>query len=303
MDWDNLKVVLAVSRTGSLTAAARQLGMDQTTAGRRLSALEDHLGTPLFMRAKSGFVATSDGQIVIGHARRVEARLGRMRDQINAAHDSVAGLVRIRANNWMLQRFASGLFPDLLRRHPGLELRLSGRLPPITHSEIATLSFWFDAEPVAPDMALPFARFPYAAFRRDGMDEADPNWVQFRDDEARGPSFSRIIGQRLPKGSRIRLTATDAQILLDAVRSGTGQGILPVCLAEDDPTLRRASGPLGHIDRVLHVHVDPDIGRTRRVQVILHELRARLGSLFGAEPLPSRHPLLKNPAPQSVFGS
>ncbi len=303
MDWDNLKVVLAVSRTGSLTAAARQLGMDQTTAGRRLSALENHLGAPLFLRAKSGFVATSDGQIVIGHARRVEARMGRMQDQISAAHHAVTGLVRVKANNWMLQRLASGLFPDLLRRHPGLELQLSGRLPPITHSEVATVSFWFDAEPVPPDIALPFARIPYAAFRPDGMDEADPNWVQFRDDEARGPSFTRLIGQRLPKGAAVRLTATDAQILVDAVRSGTGQGILPVCLADNDPTLRRASGSLGHIDRILHVHVDPDIGKTRRVQVVLHELRAKLGQLFGAEPLPSRHSLLTPPAPQTVAGS
>lgn len=303
MDWDNLKVVLAVSRTGSLTAAARQLGMDQTTAGRRLSALENHLGAPLFLRAKSGFVATADGRIVIGNARRVEARMGRMQDQINAARKTVAGLVRIKANNWMLQRLASGLFPDLLRRHTGLELQLSGRLPPITHSEIATLSFWFDAEPAPPDIALPFARIPYAAFRRDGMDEADPNWVQFRDDEARGPSFSRIVRQRLPQGARVRLTATDAQILIDAVRSGTGQGILPVCLAENDPTLRRASGPLAHIDRILHVHVDPDIGRTRRVQVILHALRARLGPLFGAESLPNRHPLLTPAAAQDLPGA
>lgn len=200
--------------------------------------------------------------------------------------------MQVRANNWMLQRLASGLFPKLLAAHPGLKLQLSGRLPPITHGDVATISFWFNAEPQPPDIALPFCRVPYAAFRPAGLDEDDPNWVQFRDDEARGPSFTRQVGQRLPKGAKIRMTATDAQVVLDAVRGGVGQAVLPVCLAAIDPALNRASGRLGHIDRILYVHLDPDIGRIRRVQVILHELSAMLGPLFAAEPLPTRHPVL-----------
>ncbi len=75
MDWSHLKVVLAVSRAGSLTGAARLLGTDQTTAGRRLTALEDQLGTALFVRSKAGFLPTEPGRIVIANAERVETRL------------------------------------------------------------------------------------------------------------------------------------------------------------------------------------------------------------------------------------
>ena len=102
-DWDHLKVVLAINRGGSLTAAATLLGMDQTTAGRRLNALEESLGNALFLRSKGGFAATEAGQIVIENAQRVEARLDQMRETLDDIHDGVSGVLRLTGNNWMLQ--------------------------------------------------------------------------------------------------------------------------------------------------------------------------------------------------------
>ncbi len=55
-DWDNLRIVLAVFRHGSLAAAARVLRVDETTIGRRLKALETALGTRLFDRTAHGLV-------------------------------------------------------------------------------------------------------------------------------------------------------------------------------------------------------------------------------------------------------
>ena len=85
MDWSHLKVALAVSRGGSLTSAAQLLGMDQTTAGRRLNALEDQLGVALFVRAKSGFLPTEQGQLVVERALKVEAEIDRMAEDIAAS--------------------------------------------------------------------------------------------------------------------------------------------------------------------------------------------------------------------------
>ena len=64
-DWNGLKIVLAIHRAGSLKAAAAALKVDQSTVGRRLSAIEAELGTILFIRDNHGFEATDAGRKVI----------------------------------------------------------------------------------------------------------------------------------------------------------------------------------------------------------------------------------------------
>ena len=130
-DWNHLKIVLAIARAGSLTGAARHLGVDQTTTGRRLTTLEHQLGKTLFIRAKSGFVPTEDGHIVIEAASKLEADVVRMADALSDAEDGVSGVVRILGNPWMRERFAANGLMSLLARHPNLQIKLSGRLPPI----------------------------------------------------------------------------------------------------------------------------------------------------------------------------
>jgi len=72
MRWDNLQILLAVRWEGSLTRAAQFLGLDQSTAGRRLTQLEADLGAVLFVRSKSGFAPTQAGEAAILRAKEVE---------------------------------------------------------------------------------------------------------------------------------------------------------------------------------------------------------------------------------------
>ena len=72
MNWDDLKVALAVGRTGSLSRAALQLGVNQSTATRRLVALEAQVGKTLFVRSQAGLTPTEAGRIAIARAGDVE---------------------------------------------------------------------------------------------------------------------------------------------------------------------------------------------------------------------------------------
>ena len=64
MDWNDLKLVLAIHRAGNLKGAAQVMKIDQSTAGRRLAALEANLGAILFVRARSGFSLTDAGEAI-----------------------------------------------------------------------------------------------------------------------------------------------------------------------------------------------------------------------------------------------
>ena len=287
MDWDHIKVVLAVARGGNLTKAAQLLGMDQTTAGRRLTALEEQLGSVLFVRSKSGFVLTEQGQIVIERAKDVENDVDRLLEEVAASREGIAGIVRLMANNWMLERLAETVLPSLLADHPRLQLVLSGRLPPAPLHGEATLSLWCDAEARATETSLPLCRVPYATYRAKGADVPRNYWVQFRDDDAFGPSFSRLIQRRLDPSAEVRMTATDAHILRAAARQGIGNCILPMCVAEDDPELERLPESTKPIWRVLHLHQNQDHVDMQRVDVVRAALFSAIERAFGGAPLNS----------------
>ena len=74
MNWDDLKIVLAVGRRLTLAAAGRDLGVDPTTVGRRIVAIEEELGTRLFDRTGAGYAATHTGAIAIAHAEEMELK-------------------------------------------------------------------------------------------------------------------------------------------------------------------------------------------------------------------------------------
>ena len=72
MNWDDLRYVLAVARQRTLAAAGRELGVDSTTVGRRILAIETQLGARLFERTGEGFAATHTGEIARARAEEIE---------------------------------------------------------------------------------------------------------------------------------------------------------------------------------------------------------------------------------------
>ena len=81
MNWDDIRVFLAVRRAGTLRGASRELGVDQTTVGRRLAALESGLGVTLFLRSPGGYALTGEGERALAAAER----MGRERIAVPAA--------------------------------------------------------------------------------------------------------------------------------------------------------------------------------------------------------------------------
>jgi len=87
LDWSLIRSFLAVAETGSLSAAARRLGLSQPTLGRQVRAAEAALGTPLFTRAARGLVPTEAGAALIGPARTKMLLLGGAKLTAAEAHD------------------------------------------------------------------------------------------------------------------------------------------------------------------------------------------------------------------------
>lgn len=95
LDWSDLKIILALSRAGSVAAAARALGVDQSTVSRRLSALEESVGARLILRGGRDFALTTEGRAMSAAAETVEAAIGDASRAVRIAKLEVSGTVRI----------------------------------------------------------------------------------------------------------------------------------------------------------------------------------------------------------------
>jgi DNA-binding transcriptional LysR family regulator len=282
MNWDDLKIVLAVSRVGSLTRAAESLGVDQSTAGRRLTALEAALGAVLFSRSRAGFSPTEAGEAVIRRAIEMEQRALRLADDL-AASGQATGVVLIAGGPWTMMRVAALAAPRLAARCPRIELRLNAGRPPAAPADgEATVSLWFEAPPREGEFAVKLGDAPYAVYAPAGVDPETLPWLAHRNDPGPGRAHDRWIRAALRADEAPALWATDSLLLFAAARAGLGRALLPMCLGRSDPGLVRLDRGPPALTRALHHHVHPDTVQLRRVQAVIELLRGHFAAIFGA---------------------
>ena len=97
MNWDDMRVFLTVARTGSLTSAGPILKMDPATVARRISRLEERLGTSLFLKSPQGYILTDVGIKMHEHAAQAESALNTAFDQSRTDASALSGQIRIGA--------------------------------------------------------------------------------------------------------------------------------------------------------------------------------------------------------------
>lgn len=123
MDWDDLRIFLAVARTDSLSGAGKRLKIDPATVGRRIARLEDTIGARLFIKSPQGYALTEAGSRLVPHAERAEAALEGATEALSGP-DGLTGQIRLGAPDGC----ANYLLPQVLARicdaNPGLEVQL-----------------------------------------------------------------------------------------------------------------------------------------------------------------------------------
>jgi DNA-binding transcriptional LysR family regulator len=124
MDWNDLRYFLAIARAGTTAAAARVLGVNQSTVVRRLAALESALGLTLFHKKREGYRLTGEGEALLPEVEAIEARVQTLDRRAAALQGAQTGSLRVTTAEGM----ALGLVPQFINgfrlRHPGIEVTL-----------------------------------------------------------------------------------------------------------------------------------------------------------------------------------
>lgn len=137
MDWNDLRVFLAVARGGSLGAAAKLLGVSHPTVGRRLHVLEQSSGEVFFRRTSTGLVLTDSGERIFELAQEMERSALTIERRIAGESEQFEGLLRISSADWFAGYVLGPVLAELLRRYPLIvpELIAGQRLSDLTRRE------------------------------------------------------------------------------------------------------------------------------------------------------------------------
>jgi len=276
-DWNDLRYLLAIARTGSLAGAARDLGVEHTTVGRRLAALEATLGARLFLRGPGGLSPTPAGLEILPIAEEIATRVETIERRVSGADARVEGTVRLTTSE-ALSGYLSKQLWALRYRHPDLMIEiLSGnRSYDLSRGE-ADLAVRA-RETNEPDLVArkvgEAAWSLYAApayVERKGSPPA-PEDLRGHDTITFDDSLGAVPGalwlQEHGQGANIVMRGNSLVAVLNAAIFGMGLTALPCFMGDSEPALRRLTPRvLGTRDVYLVVH--PDLARVARVRAVM----------------------------------
>ncbi|OXI17384.1 LysR family transcriptional regulator [Burkholderia sp. AU15512] len=249
LNWERYRTFLAVLMEGSLSGAARALGITQPTAGRHVAALEAAFGQTLFTRSPSGLLPTEAALALRGHAEALRSAAAAF-ERAAASHGAgVRGIVRISASDVIAVEVLPPMLAQLRRNHPGLVIELvpTDRLQDVLKREadIAVRMAPPTQEALvarrigAVDVGL-YARDDYLA--RNGVPETTDELAQHAliGFDTVTP-FIRSMGRSMPQWKRdafsLRTDSNLAQLAM--IRAGYGIGFCQSGLAKRDARLVR----------------------------------------------------------------
>jgi DNA-binding transcriptional LysR family regulator len=274
MDWDDVRVFLAVARHGSLRAAGRALGLSQPTIGRRLASFETTFGGPtLFDRLPEGLRLNAAGEQLVPAAESVESAALMLERRRAAASAELCGTVRISVGEWaaaFLARSLSHAGPTTLPSGITLELVESHQTANLARRE-ADLAVRHHPPEGGDLYVAKLGTFACAVYRRAGS-ESDA-WVTYTEEQAHYPT-ARWVQQRAGEaGDPIALRASTGTMHLAAIRAGAGRGIQPCFIADADPLLERLTPPIPEIAAEYSVIVHRDLRRAVCVRAVIDWVR------------------------------
>ncbi len=292
IEWALYRSLLGVLREGSLSGAARALGIAQPTVGRHVAALEAALGLALFTRSQTGLIPTEAALALRGHAQAMESTAAALERVAASYGDGVRGVVRVTASEVIGIEVLPAVVAALRARHPDLqvELVLSNSVQDLLQREAD----------VAVRMTAP--RQDQLVARRVGAIElglhASAAYLQRHGTPAtldelgghvligydRPPPFARAALRRWPWFGREHITLrTDSDVAqLALIRAGAGIGVCQAALARRTPALVRLLPEAFTLPFETWVTMHEDLRDSPRCRVTFDALVEALGAHAGA---------------------
>ncbi len=289
--WDDFRLVKAVADRGALTQAAAHLGINHSTAFRRLHQIEAALGTKLFERHRTGYVPTPAGEAMVAAAGRMEADVAGFGRAVAGRALTPAGLLRVTAAASFVPTLLVPLVGRFLARYPEVRADLVVAEEALNLSRRdADVALRAGNDPPPNLVGRRLSGIAWAVYgRADGLDAASASWVSLSDSVA-GGRYARFVRSRVGP-ERIVLQLNTVMGLHEAVAAGIGVGPLPCYAGDADPALRRLGAVEPELGADLWLLTHPDLRHAPRVRTFMD---------FAAEAIAAQRPAFEGGRPAAA---
>lgn len=267
MNWDDMKLFLAVARTGSISGGAKQLGVQHSTVSRRLRSLEEKLGARLIERKKSGYELTLAGENVKQSAIRIEREMLGVDEALLGKDTTLVGPLRVTAINNMASSVLMPMFAQFSELHPQVDLHIivSNMDASLAQREadIAIRLTNTPTDTLIGKRLLTVASTIYGShkyIKKIRQQKAEPKWLGVN-----CCVFHKTWTKQYCSHQTHNFYSDDTLLTLAAIRENLGVSYLPCFLGDADPKLERYCEPDPQHDLGLWVLLHPDLKRTARV--------------------------------------
>lgn len=279
LDWDDMRVFLAVARLGSLSSAARQLHQDNSTISRRIAQLELSLGGALFERHRSGLKPTELAQSIEQHAQAMECAMVGLREALGGEAHEPFGQVRVATMEGIGSMYVARKLAPLVQRYPEVRIELvtSAQQVHVTRREADVfLSFFKPAgSGLHTQSAGKFSLYLYgsqAYFDRCGVptsvtDLEQHSFCSYIDDLVQLDAV-RWLNEVITH-PRLAFQSTSMLAQMTAASSGIGLVLLPRFAVVREVELRPVLADTVSVQREIWVSAHHDLRYSNRIRTVI----------------------------------
>lgn len=281
LDWDDLRVALAIAESGTLSGAAIALHISHPTLSRRLQRMERRLGTRLFDRMPSGLRPTAAGDEVRELALRFRDDIAALERHIGGRDEGHVGTVRLTAPDAVSEYLLPHVLKALCATHPQLriDLLVSNDIVPLAQrtADIALRVTSKPAESLRGRQVGTVAMAVYASHQLLPADKSavpDAPWVGF--DASLACSGPGVWLAEHVSESAVRFRANTLLAAAQAVKSGLGFGVLPCFVGQSLEGVDQVGAPIPELSQALWLLMHADAATMPRVRAASAALAAEI---------------------------
>jgi len=283
MEWNDVRIFLAVVRGGSFGEAARTLEVSHPTVGRRIKALEEEAQQPLFRRTSEGLVLTDAGDTVLGLAQAMEDSALAMERRLAGNDARLEGVLRISAAEWFAGYVLAPVLSELTRRHPAVvpEVIASYRLLNLSRRE-ADVAFRIVPFTEPDIVQRRLVTIPYALYGSAETasalqeDPASVGLILMNTAQSHFPDVAWLL-DRFPQSRRV-FTSTSRAVQAQMCLRDMGIAVLPRPLGDATAGLQRIDMPEQPPGRDVWVGYHHDLRHMDRLRAMLDIADAMLSN-------------------------
>jgi DNA-binding transcriptional LysR family regulator len=275
LEWNDLTVILAICRAGSLSGAARLLGHNHSTIFRKINAIEEKTGVRFFERLPDGYTMTEAGETAQRYAERIESEVHALSREVLGQDTRLQGRIRLTAPEGMTTQMAPKLLAGFCHQHPQVSIEITGGSPALDLvRREADIAIRATKKPPDTSLGRRICDFRFAVY-------AAPDYLEQHGERPLQEQhwcliqgvvdwLVPLIWKKKTQGERQTIFSSNASLaVLNAAAEGLGFTLMPCYLGDPDPRLVRVGEPLEALKIELWLLTHPDLRHTARVKALM----------------------------------